>query len=291
MKLVLTDSHKVAQFSSILKNLKNFSGDIEIHINENKLYAQGMDSSHCCLFELELLSSWFTEYENNEVIRLGVNCELLAKIFNMLGENQSIKLEYKIGSDYLYITLSPKDDESGIVREFKLPLMDLESHLMDIPDEDYDADIEMVSCDFTALITQLNTFGTELRVQCDKDIRLTGKGEYGSMNAVMKTEDILYYAIGEDTTIDLNFAIRYINMMVAFGKINKKVQIHITTDMPMKIQYGMDTFMDNNDDDNEDNDNEDNDNEDNDNEDDDNEAVAQKDKNYIRFFLAPKIED
>ena len=36
----------------------------------------------------------------------------------------------------------------------------------------------------------------------------------------------------------------------------------------MKIQYGMDTFMDNDEDDEED-----------------------EDKNYIRFFLAPKIED
>jgi hypothetical protein len=89
------------------------------------------------------------------------------------------------------------------------------------------------------------------------------------MDAVMKTDDILYYAIGEDTNLDLNFALNYINMMVAFGKINKKVQIHITKDMPMKIQYGMDTFMDNDDDDEE----------------------EQKDKNYIRFFLAPKIED
>lgn len=269
MKLVLTDSHKVSQFSSILKNLKNFSGDIEIHINQDKLYAQGMDSSHCCLFELELLKSWFTEYENTDIIRLGINCELLSKIFNMLGENQTIELDYKRGADNLYITLSPKDDESGIIRKFKLPLMDLQSDLMDIPDKEYDADIEMVSSDFTTLITQLNTFGTELRVQCGKEMRLTGKGEFGSMDAVMKTDDILYYAIGEDTNLDLNFALNYINMMVAFGKINKKVQIHITKDMPMKIQYGMDTFMDNDDDDDE----------------------EQKDKNYIRFFLAPKIED
>ena len=54
-------------------------------------------------------------------------------------------------------------------------------------------------------------------------------------------------------------------MMVAFSKLNRKVKIHLSNDMPMKIQYGMDTFMDKDDDD----------------EDDDN------DKNYIRFFLAP----
>ena len=58
-------------------------------------------------------------------------------------------------------------------------------------------------------------------------------------------------------------------LLISFGKLNKKVQIHISDAMPMKIQYGMDTFMDKDDDD----------------EDED------KDKNYIRFFLAPKIDD
>ena len=268
MKLVLTDSKKVSQFSSILKNLKNFSNDIEIHVDENRLYAQGMDSSHCCLFELELLSEWFTEYDNDGAIRLGINCELLAKIFNMLGENQSIEINYKRDADSLYITLSPQDGETGIVKEFKLPLMDLQSELLTIPDTEYTADIEMVSNDFTELIHQLYQFGNELRIQCGDEIRLTGKGEVGSMDAVIKEDDILMYAIEEDEKLDLNFAIGYINMMVAFGKLNKKIKVHISDNMPMKIQYGMDTFMDKDDDDDE-----------------------ESDKNYIRFFLAPKIED
>jgi len=268
MKLTLTDSKKVSQFSSILKNLKNFSGDIEMHLDKGRLYAQGMDSSHCCLFELELLSGWFTKYDNDENIRLGINCELLAKIFNMLGENQNIEMNYEKGADCLYITLSPNEGETGIVREFKLPLMDLQSELLTIPDTEYTADIEMVSNDFTALITQLNTFGNELRIQCEDKIRLTGKGEMGSMDAVIKEDDILMYAIEEDVKLDLSFALGYINMMVAFGKINKKVKIHISEDIPMKIQYGMDTFMDKEEDDEE-----------------------NEDKNYIRFFLAPKIVD
>ena len=48
------------------------------------------------------------------------------------------------------------------------------------------------------------------------------------------------------------------------------MQIHISDAMPMKIQYGMDTFMD---------------------KDDDDEEEEDSDKNYIRFFLAPKIDD
>ena len=254
----------------ILKNLKNFSLDIEIHIDEHRLYAQGMDSSHCCLFELELLNSWFTEFDVDSAVVLGVNCELLAKVLNCLGENQNIELNHKKNSDSLFITLSPKEGENGIVKEFKMPLMNMETEMLEIPDTEYTADIHMISSQFTELVNQLSIFGNELQVKCSDDIRLTGKGEMGSMDAVIKEDDILMYAVEEDTELDLNFSVAYINMMVAFGKINKKIQIHISDAMPMKIQYGMDTFMDDEDED---------------------EEEEKKDKNYIRFFLAPKIED
>ena len=268
MKLVITDSHKVSQFSSILKNLKHFSLDIEFHVDNERVYAQGMDSSHVCLFELMLLKDWFTEYEVEKDCVLGVNCELLAKVLNCLGENQTIELDYDERKDSLFITLSPKEGDAGIVKEFKLPLMNLEVDLLEIPDTEYTADIHMISSQFTELVNQMSIFGNELQVKCNDDIRLTGKGEMGSMDAVIKEDDILMYAVEEDTSLDLNFSMSYINMMVAFGKINKKVKIHISDSMPMKLQYGMDDFMDIEDEDDMD-----------------------EDKNYIRFFLAPKIED
>ena len=37
--------------------------------------------------------------------------------------------------------------------------------------------------------------------------------------------------------------------MTTFTKLNNKIQIHFKKDMPMKIQYGLDNFMDDDDDD------------------------------------------
>ena len=63
MKITLENRKKVSQFGNILKHLKHFSQDIEIFINEERLYAQGMDGSQAALFELILKSDWFTSYE------------------------------------------------------------------------------------------------------------------------------------------------------------------------------------------------------------------------------------
>ena len=103
MKLTLENRKKVSQFSNILKHLKHFSQDIEIVINNDGLYAQGMDSGHVALFELVLKSDWFTSYDVDENVSLGINCELIAKVLNCLNNNQTITMEYDTKKDNLTI--------------------------------------------------------------------------------------------------------------------------------------------------------------------------------------------
>lgn len=270
MNIVLKDQVKVSQFSSIMKNLKNFSSDIEIIINEKRLYAQGMDSSHVCLYELVLYNDWFCEYNVDKSYVLGLNCEMLSKVLNCLSSEQFITMTYNEKKDNLQMTLKPLEGESGIVKVFQIPLMDTETELLEIPESEFAADIEMISSQFGELVNQLSIFGTEFEIKCGDNIIITGKGENGCMNAVISEDDIIRYAIEEDTELTLTYSGVYINLITSFSKINKKVQIHFSNDIPMKIQYGMDNFMDNDGSDDED---------------------EEEDKNFIRFFLAPKISD
>ena len=147
--------------------------------------------------------------------------------------------------------------------------MDLDSEFLTVPVADWSVDIQMVSDDLAKLIDQLSIFGSDLVVDCDEEsVKLQSDGEIGKMKAVIKDEDILMYAIEEDAEVRVKFAISYFSMFTSVSKVNKKVKIHIDEKLPIKIQYDMDDVMDENDDD------------------EDDEAV-----NYIRFYLAPKIED
>jgi len=271
MNISLTESTKVNQFASIMKNLKNFSQDVEFVVSEDGVYTQGMDGSHCCLFEMILKSDWFDKFETDKRYVLGLNCELLSKVLNCLEQSQKIMMQYTEDRDDLFISLSPNDGESSIVKVFHLPLIDIESNLLEIPETDYSADIAMSSDDFGKLVNQLSIFGKDIRFELGDSIKVTGKGDDGKMSAIIKEDDIFMYAAGEDMDLSLEYAGGFIVMMTAFSKLNKKIQIHFSQEMPMKIQYGLDNFMDEDED-----------------EDEDEEC---KDKNFIRFFLAPKVHD
>ena len=72
-----------------------------------------------------------------------------------MGENQNIELTYDLSEgDYIYITLYPQEGERGIRKEFQVPLMNLDSDFLPVPDSDWSADIQMVSDDFSKLISR-----------------------------------------------------------------------------------------------------------------------------------------
>jgi len=267
MELVLTNKQKTNQFSHIFKNLKNISSNVEMHVKQGGIYIQGMDSGHICLFELELKSYWFDEFNfNNKPITLGINCELMHKIINCKEEHQNIRLKTTNG-EKLFVTLSPREGQNGITKKFELPLIDIECDLLEVPNVDYDADIEIVSQELSNLISQLSLFGRDLNVNCGENIVFKGSGELGTMSAIMEEDQICLYAIAEESEIDLTYNMDYLCKMVSFSKLNAVTKLHFGKEYPMKLQYDLDFVMDQEDDEEE------------------------ESQNYIRFFLAPKIED
>ena len=82
MKLVIANKKKAQIFTAIFQNLNKFTADINIHFREDDFYIQGMDTSHCSMFEITLKKDWFEDYVNNENSVIGVNASVLYKIFN-----------------------------------------------------------------------------------------------------------------------------------------------------------------------------------------------------------------
>lgn len=266
MDILLTNKQKIAQISLIFKNLKNLSSDVELHVSEKGIYIQGMDSGHVCLFEVDIKAYWFDEFNNHDTeSRLGINCEIIHKIINCKEDYHNIRMKYSNG-DKLIVTLFPQEGQTGFTKEFELSLMDIDAQLLEVPEVEYDADVEIGSSDISNLINQLSMFGKDLNVKCNETITFKGTGEFGTMSAIIEEDQICMYAIAEDTEVNLTFGMEYLNKMVSFSKLNGITKLHFGKEYPMKLQYDLDFVMDEEDED-------------------------ETSQNYIRFFLAPKIED
>ena len=271
MHITICDAKKVKILAHIFHHLNHIMNDINIQFTEKAMYIQGMDINHACLIEMNIREGWFDSYHTPIPQRIGLNCELLFKIMGCLEEGQEINMSMDDQGDTLQVELA---GENTITKVFELSLIDLDTQELHIPEKEYEADIEMSSEKFREIVHQLSIFSDSVTFSCNQEnIQLIAKGDMGKMTAKIKEDDIIAYAIEEDSQLAPTYGLNYVDTISAFSKVHPTVQIHCSANLPMKINYPL-------------------------------EAVAEveesvetevvedvKNSSWIRFFLAPKIED
>tara|TARA_B100001059_G_scaffold232010_1_gene269023 strand:+ start:5472 stop:6239 length:768 start_codon:yes stop_codon:yes gene_type:complete len=255
MDIEISNPRKVIQFAVIISNLKHILSEVTFYFTEDGLYIQGMDSSHISLAELNLNNSWFDNYKIDKPHTFGLNLASFDTIISCLDKNFKILINHK-EDDYLNITLT--DDK--IVKQYQMVLIDIESTMLNVPNPEYSADITMKSSLYKDYINELSMFGDDLYVNCyQENVKLSSRGDYGKSEIIIKEEYLEEYLIEEDVDISQFFNIKMIKCFTNFTKLNKIVKFHLLKDSPMKIIY----------------------------------ELSEKDpeKNSLKFYIAPKVED
>jgi len=263
MHVSISKREDVSKFSCIFKNIGNLQELFKLVFTPEGVSGQAMDSAHVCLFELKLEKDWFDEYNNNKKVEIGVAAVLFCKMVECLKEDQKIVLHMNDADDKLSIDLV---GEKGINKYFEIPLIDVDIENVNIPETEYDADIELKSELFTELVGQMSLFHDVINIRCNgENVNLTSSGESGKMSVKMNDDDILMYAIEEDAEIQLAFSLLYFHKMCLFRKLAPSLSLHLSSEAPMKMVYRLDNTSSDN-------------------------TEIDDCKNYLRFFLAAKVE-
>jgi proliferating cell nuclear antigen PCNA len=261
MKLILQNGDKVQQFIAMFKGISRITSDININPNEEGLYLQGMDSAHCCLAEVKIDKSWFCEYTWVEDVAIGINTTMLSKVIDCWSSGYTIQMTTNDENSTMNIVFQ---GDKLITKEFNIPQMTIERDIVDIPVVDYDMDLTIVSTEFKNMIDELKMFNDTLIMSCNLDfIELTSSGDDGTACLKIKEEDIIEYAVAldEGDTFVQHVGINMVHICCSICKINDEVNVHCSKDSPLKISYSLDGLK------------------------------TAVNPSYIRFFIAPKVEE
>ena len=270
MNILIQNPAKIEVFANIFQNLKSISDQVNVQFDQEKMYIQTMDSARISILEILLPSTWFCTYKcDNEThtttakYTLGINTQIMYKILSARDKNQTINLQYNQEEDIVNINMRAIDESgapipgAGFDKQFVLPLIDLDTELLGIPDIDYQVEMALHSSVFSTLIHQLRGFGDSLEIHCDEEtIRFTAKTQdSGSMAVNVRMDDLTEFAIEEECNLDLTFGLQYLQNICNYGKITKQVQIKLHGDYPLRIDYPLDN------------------------------------DGFVKYFLAPKMND
>ena len=248
MKIIIQDKKKKEQFVSLFQLLKNCSSSIYIKLEPTYLHIQGMDKSHVCLFDIRLQSDWFALYEisNQDVAIICFDTATFYSIISTKNENQQLTiLMNSADADNLYVHFETKSESNEKKKDFKkffkIPLADDSDYgEVSIPEVEYDAEITLLSKDVVDIFSQLSNFGCDIEIHClQESVHFKATSITGEMKVDMNIDDVISYGIVEDEEICLTYSLDYLNKMCITGKLSNQLDISISKERPMKIEYDL----------------------------------------------------
>ena len=140
--------------------------------------------------------------------------------------------------------------------------MDIDYEQLGIPDTPYKCSIKMPSREFERIVRDLQVLGDTCTISCGKEgVRFTVSGNIGTGNILTRANPTAekekdQVIIEMEEPVELNFALRYLNFFTKATSLSDHVMISMSPDVPVVIEYPI---------------------EDN--------------KGYVKYYLAPKIEE
>jgi proliferating cell nuclear antigen len=254
MKIIIQDKRKKEIFVSLFQLLKNCSSSIYVKLEPDYWHIQGMDKSHVCLFDIRLESAWFTTYEllNNDVSILCFDTNVFYSVISTKNDNQQLTILMNNAAedaDNLYVHFDTFDESKDAKKEskkdfkkyFKIPLADDSDYgEMNIPEVEYDAEISLLSKDVTDIFSQLSNFGCDIEIHCSQDfVHFTTSNITGEMKVDISIDEMVSYGIVEDEEVRLTYSLDYLNKMCITNKLSSHVDLSISKERPMKIEYNL----------------------------------------------------
>jgi len=248
-----------ALLKKIIEAIKDLVTDAPFDCSESAFCLQAMDSSHVALVSLKLEVGLFESYRCDRTINLGISLANMAKALKCANNDDTCMIRHE---DNDSVTFSFVDTKRDKTQDVTVKLMDIDSEHLGIPDQEYSCVISMPSSEFQKTCKDLAMFSDSLNIKATKgDVVFSGKGDTGG-NVVTYTSssgsadnDKEAVTIKVNDTVNITFAIKYMNQFAKATNLSDQVKLSMSNDHPIVVEYEI------------------------------------EENGYLRFYLAPKIDD
>eukprot|EP00996_Jenningsia_fusiforme_P001089 NODE_1996_length_1331_cov_75.313573_g1812_i0.p1 GENE.NODE_1996_length_1331_cov_75.313573_g1812_i0~~NODE_1996_length_1331_cov_75.313573_g1812_i0.p1 ORF type:complete len:286 (+),score=83.76 NODE_1996_length_1331_cov_75.313573_g1812_i0:75-860(+) len=243
----------------ILEAVKDLVTEANLECSASGIQLQAMDTSHVSLVTLLLKGSGFERYRCDRNTTLGLNLNSMSKILKCAGNDDSITLRSQDDGDTVTFVFESKAKDK--VSDFQLKLMAIDAESLGIPEQEYKAVVTMPSAEFQRICRDLSMLGDTVNIAVSKEgVNFAASGDIGAGKILVKQNTAA--DAPEDSTIielqepvNLNFALRYLITFSKAAALSEKVKLSMAKEVPLVVEFSIGEF------------------------------------GYIRYYLAPKIDD
>lgn len=229
-------------FRKTLEALKEIVEEVNIEFNDDGLYVQAMDSSHCSLVSLNFENQGFDTYRCGEKTTIGLNLAALLKIIKCGDSNDQLHIEKDPNEALLKIKFESSD--GGRRQEFSLNLITLEDESLNIPESEPEAKVEMTCGCFQKICRDMAQFGETIKIKVNEDniiFQVVGTStqavtSFGSNSAANSDDSV---SISCTESLELSFNIKFLNTFAKAAPVAEKVTLSLSEKSPLLVTFDL----------------------------------------------------
>jgi len=248
-----------SMWKKIMESIKDLLTEAIFDCSSTGISLQAMDSSHVSLVALSMKSEGFDTYRCDRNLSMGIHLPSMSKIMRCAGNDDIITMKAADEADTVSLVFESPNQEK--VSDYEMKLIDLDTEHLGIPDTEYSCVVKLPSGEFQRICRDLSQLGDSVVIACTKEgVKFSASGELGtgniklSQNASTDKEDEAV-VVDMNEAVCLTFALRYLNFFTKATPLSGQVTLSMSQDVPLVVEY----------------------------------KIAEL--GYLRFYLAPKIED
>lgn len=153
--------------------------------------------------------------------------------------------------------------DGGRISDYELKLMDLDVEQVALPEMVYDVSVKMPSDEFQRVCRDLAAVGESVTIDATKEsVRFSVRGDLGSGSVAIRSggmaidkKDTQLTAINMRQPACVSVSLKFLSQFTKATPLSETVRVEFSNDCPMLVEYPI------------------------------------GDMGYIRFYLAPKVDD
>ena len=240
-------------WKTVANTISQLVDEATFNVDQDGITFRGMDPAHVAMIDLFWPSMSFDKFSCEKKQSFTVRMEDFTKIVKRASAEDSFEISHE-KKDVLQFNI-------GSGREFTLHLMDSTTGESPLPKLNFDASYALNLSAVERILSDALTVSDHIRIAASKDgIEFSARGDAGDFKQSIKSGslDLIELKCSNDATA--TYSLEYITKIIKSAKeSNESVAFFMASKMPLKIEFKL--------------------------------TPEANSKGYIRFFLAPRVQE
>lgn len=218
--------------------LKKLMGSLKVLIEEANVICdsdgmslQAMDSSHISLVSMNLKASGFQKYQCEQRRVLGLSLKSMAQIIMSTNNDNELTLVSEADTDSL--TFNFDDNKNSRTTTYELKLMDIDSDRLEIPIQDSDVEMKLLSSEFKKICNELMLVGDWVNISVTPEhVRFFTEGDCGTVNIELKDIPLVFR-----NPVSLGFPLSKLSEFAKATSLSDHVVFRLYESAPIIVEY------------------------------------------------------